>query len=259
MKVGRLAIATGLAAGSLAVWAQSPAPSAPEAGLDSARSTVSKWIATQDLLFREKKEWQEGRELLEARIEAQEKEIAAAEAKLAESERVLAELRHKQGETTSAERRLDDGAKRLGDAATSLEADVRRMHKVLPPAVQEKVDPLYRRIPDDPAATRSSVGERFQNIVGILDEIQKANGEIRLVTEIRALSDGKPSEVKTVYIGLGQAYFLSAGGEAGVGRPTEDGWDWRAAAELAQSVSDVIEILENKGKPRFIELPITLQ
>jgi hypothetical protein len=227
--------------------------------LESARSTVSKWIATQDLIFREKKEWQEGRELLVSRVEALEKEVAAATARLADSESVLTELRKQKSDTANTERRLVAGSDRLAEAVTLLENDVRRLQKTLPLAIQEKVAPLFRRIPDDPATTRISASERFQNVVGILNEIHKANGEISLVTEIRALSDGKPSEVKTVYVGLGQAYFLSARGEAGTGYPTADGWQWTAANELAPRVAEVIEILENKGKPKFVPLPVTVQ
>jgi hypothetical protein len=52
---------------------------------------------------------------------------------------------------------------------------------------------------------------------------------------------------------------LSARGEAGVGRPGEAGWEWTAANHLAQDVADVIEILENKGKPKFVALPVTIQ
>jgi hypothetical protein len=252
-----------LAAGLAAAWlsGQAVAQSTPGSAerLESTRSTVSKWIASQDLIFRETKEWREGKALLEARIDALQAEIDVAEAKLGDAERILAERRARRAETSAAERKLADGSTHLEQAVAVLETDVRRLHGLLPPVVQDKVALLYARIPEDPATATVSVSERFQNVVGILNEMHKANAEISLVTEIRALADGRPSEVKTVYVGLGQAYFLSAGGESGVGRPTAGGWEWRAANELAQSVSEVIEILENKGKPKFVALPVTLQ
>lgn len=229
------------------------------ASLETTRSTVSKWIATQDLIFREAKAWNEDRELLQARVGALEQEIAEAQAKLTESNRVLGEARQDRAENAAAERKLDEAALGLAEQVTALESDVRRLHPVLPPAVQEKVSALYNRIPDDAATTTISVGERFQNVVGVLNEVHKANGEITLVTEIRNLSDGKPSEVQTVYVGLGQAYFLSPRGEAGVGRPVGGAWEWRSANELAPKVAEVIEILQNKGKPKFVELPVTVE
>jgi hypothetical protein len=251
-----LLFARGLALAVLA--ASSPTPSS-ESGLEEARSTVSKWIATQDLIFREKKEWREGKELLEARISALEQEVAAEEAKLAESRRIHGEMRQKHAESAATEGRLRQESDHLLQTVAGLEVEVRRLYKVMPPVVQERVEALYKRMPEDPTTTRVSLGERFQNVVGILNEMHKANGEISLVTELRNLSDGKPSEVQTIYVGLGQAYFLSARGEAGLGRPSAGGWEWRSANELAEGVSEVIEILQNKAKPRFVALPVTIE
>ena len=232
---------------------------APAQSLETTRSTVSKWIATQDLIFREAKAWNEDRELLQARVGALEQEIAEAEAKLAESDRVLGEARHDRAENAAAERKLDDAAENLTEQVTALESDVRRLHPVLPPAVQEKVAALYNRIPDDAATTTISVGERFQNVVGVLNEAHKANGEITLVTEIRNLSDGKPSEVRTVYVGLAQAYYVSPKGEAGIGRPGAAAWEWTPSPASAAQIAEAVEILQNKAKPRFVALPVKVQ
>jgi hypothetical protein len=249
-----------LAAASLPSIGTEPSAAPPaDPTVEDVRSTVAKWIATQDLISKERREWHEGEDLLEAQIEAMEKELAGAEAKLAESRQVLGDLRQKRSDSQAVERGLADSSNRLTEAVTSLEADVRRLHVLLPPAVRDKIAPLYRRLPEDPTAPRVSVGERFQNVIGILNEIQKANGEISLTTEVRTLSDGRPSEVKTVYVGLGQAYFLSARGEAGVGRPGEGGWQWEPADDLAESVAEVIGILESRAQPRFVDLPVTIQ
>jgi hypothetical protein len=60
-------------------------------------------------------------------------------------------------------------------------------------------------------------------------------------------------------LGLGQAYFLSAKGEAGIGRPTATGWQWQAAKDIAPRVLAIIEILQNKSHPAFVPLPVKLQ
>ncbi len=91
-----------------------------------------------------------------------------------------------------------------------------------------------------------------------MNEVNKANGEITLATEVRTLSDGKPSEVKTVYLGLGQAYYLSAKGEAGVGRPSSEGWVWTPDNELASKILQVVEMLEGKAQPKFVPLPVKI-
>ena len=227
-------------------------------GIDGARTTVAKWLSTQQLIFQERKDWQDAKEILVARIAAAEREITALQAKVDESDGKLNELSHSSSLAVSTEAKLADSSRHMATAVTQLETDVVRLCKMLPAGVLEKVTPLRQRIPADPATTRASVAERMQNVLGILNMINEANGQISLVTEVRPLSDGKPSEVKTVYVGLGQAYFLSASGEAGIGRPTPDGWTWTAANDIAPRVAQTIEILENKAKPGFVPLPVTI-
>jgi hypothetical protein len=114
-------------------------------------------------------------------------------------------------------------------------------------------------MPTDPRATNVSLAERYQNVVGISNEVGKFNNDITMVTEVRTLSDGKPAEVRTVYVGLAQAYFVSPKGEAGIGRPSESGWSWTAARDIAPQIEQVVEVLQNKAKPHFVSLPVKVQ
>jgi hypothetical protein len=47
------------------------------------------------------------------------------------------------------------------------------------------LQPLFNRIPVDPANTRVSVAERFQNVLGILNEVNKVNSEMSINFEAR--------------------------------------------------------------------------
>ena len=50
------------------------------------------------------------------------------------------------------------------------------------------------------------------------------------------MSLGRSAEVSSIYIGLGQAYFVSIDGQsAGMGVPTESGWSWTPAWATARS------------------------
>ena len=140
-----------------------------------------------------------------------------------------------------------------------LEGELHRLVPRLPEPLRERIQPLYGRMPSDHAHTQVTIAERFQNVVGILNEINKFNGEITMVSEVRTLANGKPAQVRTVYIGLAQAYFVSVQGEAGIGRPGANGWQWIAAKEIAPQIAEVVEILQNKAKPRFIPLPVQVQ
>jgi len=102
------------------------------------------------------------------------------------------------------------------------------------------------------------VSERT-HVVGILNEANKFDNDISMNAEIRTLSSGVPTEVRVVYVGLGQAYFVSAKGEAGIGRPGADGWHWEIDRSIAPSVAQVVEILQAKSKPKLVPLPVTIQ
>jgi len=232
----------------------------PEADrIDAARDAAGKWVATQKLIYQERKDWQQSKELLLARIELLQKEIGEQEARLAETRRTAAEAEGRKREGVAGRDALVHEAKRLATLLEGYENGVRGLHAILPPPVQEKIAPLYQRIPQDPASTRVSVAERFQNVLGILNEINKANGEVTLATEIRTLADGKPSEVKTIYLGLAQAYYLSSRGEAGVGRPGPSGWDFTPDNRLAGEILHAVEIMEGKAPPEFVGLPVKIQ
>ncbi|MFN7967504.1 MAG: DUF3450 family protein [Acidobacteriota bacterium] len=256
MKSSNVVWAAALCASALLVWAQEPS-STPEE-IEATRGSISKWIGTQTIIGKERKDWQQGKELLRARIELVGKEIEELQAKLAETRGKVAEAAAKRAEVSGQVGRAKDVGNQLAQRVAGLEADVKRFYKVLPPYVQEKVDPLYTRMPEAGREDRVSIAERFQNVLGILNEINKANSEITLVSEIRPLDGGKPSEVQTVYFGLAQAYFLSAKGEAGIGRPTADGWTWQTTT-ASNDIQQMIEILQNKHVPTFVALPVAIQ
>ena len=73
-----------------------------------------------------------------------------------------------------------------------------------------------------------------------------------------SLADGRPAEVKALYIGLGQAYYVSAKGEAGTGRPGASGWEWQPVNEIAARVTDAMQVLQSKATPHFVSLPVKI-
>lgn len=256
MKTRYVLWAAALCASAVLVWAQEPSSSPEE--IEATRGSISKWIGTQSIIGKERKDWQQGKELLKARIELVGKEIEELQAKLSETRGKVAEAAAKRAEVSGQINRAKDVGGQLALRVSGLETEVRRFYKVLPPYVQEKVDPLYNRMPEAGREDKVSIAERFQNVLGILNEINKANSEITLVSEIRPLDGGKPSEVQTVYFGLAQAYFLSAKGEAGIGRPTADGWTWQSTP-ASNDIQQMIEILQNKHVPTFVALPVAIQ
>lgn len=223
------------------------------------RLATDKWIETQQIMFKERNQWQQGKEVLVGRIELVEKEIKDIEEKVAKSTASVDEANKKHTELESENDHLKAVFTQLTTQVSAMEAEIKRFSPMLPEPTREKLKPLFARIPEDPAKTIAAVAERYQNVLGILNEANKANGEILVNYEVHTLGNGRPVEVQAIYIGLAQGYYVSAGGEAGICTPNADGWKWTPENSIAPRLTQTIEILLGKQTAEFVPLPVKIQ
>lgn len=259
--VAGLVLAAGLL-GAASISARQPSDDlAPDAdtSLGQTRLAMGKWIETQQIIARERNEWQQAREVLTGRLDLVRQEIATLNEKIAQAQSNVGQAEQQRHELQAQNAELKATAARLGQAASGLESGVRELYELTPEPVRARLQPLVQRIPEDPSSTRVSVAERFQNVLGILNELNKSNHDISVNYEVRTLSSGKPAEVKVVYVGLAQAYYVSSGGEGGIGRPARGGWDWEPSNAVAADVLQALEILQGKHTPAFVPLPVKIQ
>jgi hypothetical protein len=234
------------------------ADSAP--GIDDTRAALEKYVEVQRAISQEKRDLALSREVLNERIELVEREIGALREKIGEAEKSIAEGDQKRVELVAENDRLAQTAASLADTLGALEQGVRVMLQRLPEPIRERVRPLSQRLPDGSAGTRLSTAERFQNVVGILNEIDKFNRNITVTSEVRTLPDGTSAEVAALYLGIGQAYYAGANGTvAGIGLATEQGWVWRPANDAAPRIEQTIAIMKNEQVASFVPLPIEIQ
>ncbi|MCC6407561.1 MAG: DUF3450 family protein [Planctomycetes bacterium] len=227
--------------------------------LEETRLKLGKWIETQQLVSKERKDWQQGKEVLLGRLELVKQEVATLEDKIREAQTKVEEHHLKHGLALDEVDHLKSIANELGVRVAALEEAARRLLASAPEPVQVRLLPLAQRMPDESTKAKVSIAERYQNVIGILNELNKANNELTVSYEIRNLSDGKPAEVRVIYVGLAQAYYVSAGGEAGIGRPSAEGWHWEPSKTIADDVLVALEILQNKHTPAFVPLPARIQ
>jgi hypothetical protein len=228
--------------------------------LESTRATLARWVETQEIISRERQDWQIAREVLEQRIALIEGEIASLEEKIGGIREGIGEADTKQQSFVAENRSLKQASTMLIDVIGTLEAKTNQLLTSLPDPLRMRVSPLSERLPADPTGTDLTLSERFQNVIGILNEINKFNQEISVTSEVRPLPDGPTAEVKVLYLGLGQAYYVTVSGNAaGIGHPSPEGWSWTAANELADEVTRAIAILQNERVPSFVPLPVTIQ
>lgn len=228
--------------------------------IDQARATLEKWVQTKRLVSQERLEGIRRRETLKDRIELVRREVDSLRAKIVESERTIAEADDRAAGLRAENDVLRQASASLGAMVQELEVRTRELLRRLPPPILERVKPISQRFPEDPASTRLPLSERFLNVVGVLNEVNKFNGAVTVGSEVRQLPDGTSAEVTALYVGIGQGYYVNAAGTiAGVGFGAPDGWTWTPANEAAPRIAAAIAILKNEQVASFVELPLRVQ
>jgi hypothetical protein len=251
---------------SLAVLAAMLIPTfgraADEAGTDTeaTRAALEQWVETQRVISLEKRDFELSKQILTERIELVQREIEELQAKIGEAEKSIGETDAKRGELFEQNDKLKAAADFLGQMLIPLETRTREMVRRLPDPLKERLKPLSQRLPDNSEDTEISLSERFQNVVGILNEVNKANREISVTSESRKLPDGTAAEVTGLYLGVGQGFYVGANGTvAGVGQPIAEGWNWKADNASAPKVTETIAILKNEQVAKYVPLPLEIQ
>jgi FtsZ-binding cell division protein ZapB len=228
--------------------------------VDGVRAALEKWVETRKVISQEQRDWALGKEMLNERIDLVQQEIDSLKEKIADAETSISEADKKRDELVVQNEELKKASSALNGTVLALEENTQKLLKRLPDPIRERVKPLSQRIPENIEETKLSLAERFQNIIGILNEVNKFSREITLTSEVRSLPDGSSAEVTAMYVGIGQAYYASSDGKiAGTGTASADGWVWTADNGIAADISQAIAILKNEQIASFVQLPVEIK
>ena len=234
-------------------------PSTQENGvkIEDTRTALEKWVETKRITSKERRDAALAQEMLKERIELVSREIESLRGKISDAEESIAEADKKREDLLEQNERLKQASSSLEAVLAELESGVKKLLPRVPDPVRERLKPLSQRLPENSEETKLSLSERFQNVVGILNELNKTNREITVTSEVRTLPDGTSAEVTALYLGIAQGYYTGANNTlAGIGTSTEEGWVWTPANEIAGKVADAIAILKNERVASFVQLPI---
>ena len=223
---------------------------------EEARKLIDDWVETRQIISKERSDWKIERDLLNKT-----KKLLNSEVTRLDSE--LADLKASETASDAERSSLAEDKEALKSAATvvsnsigSLENQLKGILPSLPDPLIEKIKPLIRRLPEDPNSTDLSLGQRVQNIVGILSQTDKFNNTITLTSEAREFDSGKVVQVSTLYMGLASAYYVDdSGANAGIGSPTRNGWEWNSLKGSGSKIQQLVEIYEGTGEIQFIDTP----
>jgi len=226
--------------------------------LDATKETLSKWVETRKLISEEKEKWELEREVLGDRIDLVRHERDSLNSKIHETQSLITDADKKREGLVKENDALKNASATLVNRIYTLEQSVINLLPSLPEPVRNRMKPLSQRIPRS-QETDLSLSERYQNVIGIVNELNKGANEITVVSEVKKLDDGTSAEVQTLYIGYACAYSCNNNGDkAFVGSPTPAGWTWEQNDAIAQQVLDSIAVLKNEKVAEFVPLPVSI-
>jgi chromosome segregation ATPase len=229
--------------------------------LGETRTALEQWVDLRKLISEEETNWRIDQELMADTIEVLALEMDLLEQKIIEAEENTTVADERREELAEENEILKAASRAVESRMPKMEETIRQLVLMFPETLNERIEQLVKRMPSAERArsTRVSLGERVQNIVGILQEVEKFNRQISIVTELKALESGEMAQVKTMYIGLGQAFFVDENAKyAGIVRPGPDGWTEEIRNDLATPIRNAVKIYENEKLAEFIPLPVAI-
>ena len=235
-------------------------PARGEDSINKTRNLIEQWVETKQILSEENSNWQLEKSILEDTRVLLAKELTRMNAAIDDLEASATAADADRAALTEEKEKQIAASAVVKANIGALEAKVKTIITTLPEPLVDKIKPLIRRLPNDPDNTKLSLGERVQNVVGILSQADKFNSTITLSNESREISDGKVVQVTTLYWGLAKAYFVdNSGSYAGIGNPGADSWNWIQIDEIGPAVKQLLDIYEGTEEIEFVEIPASLQ
>lgn len=231
-----------------------------QTSLQCTRDTLGEWVETRQLISAEKSDWLAEQAILSETKTLLTHELERLRATLSTLERSSTAAEEERAGLTQARDDLNAATQAVEAEIVSLEVTLKRILPTLPQPLVDKIKPLIRRLPEDPESTQLSMGERVQNVVGILSQTDKFNATLTATSESREIDSGKVVEVRTLYWGLGMAYYVDASGHyAGVGYPGPDGWKWPRIEGAGTAIRRLLDVYEGGEAIQFVEVPTRIQ
>jgi len=223
--------------------------------LQNTRNVLDQWVETNQLISKEQSDWKLEQSILKDTETLLSNELERLNNAIKELEDTATAATEDRAKLTEQKDELEAGSAVVLSQIGALETQMKAIVKTLPEPLVEKLKPLIRRLPDNPEDTKLSMGERVQNIVGILSQTDKFNTTLTITSESREISEGKIVQVTTIYWGLAMAYYVDdSGSYAGIGVPSAEGWDWPEVAGAGPQIKKLIDIYEGL-EPEFVAVP----
>lgn len=224
------------------------------------RTYLEKWVELRTLISQEENEWRADKETITNSIDLIKSEMEGLDNRIEEAKKSQSFAEEQRQKITLENEELREAASAVRDQLAPLEAQILQLAQFFPRVLRTQVELLEQRIPRAGAPTRASAGERLQNIVGILSQVEKFNRTVTIDSDTQTLPNGDNARVDTVYLGLGAAFYVDGKGTyAGVLTPAQGEWKSTPRPELAGRIRSIVDIYRKDELARFVPVPIEIK
>ncbi len=224
-----------------------PAPGAVQ-------ETIEQWVDTRKTISVERSEWQAEKTTLEGLNQIRRKESEQLGEFAAAARERVTELAGKREDFATEEQQLKAWRKALETEIEEFEKRLRPLVSQFPPPLRAEVNEAAIRL--EAIDTTAPLQNRVRDILLVVQAWQDFHNSITLDSELREI-DGQKREVKLLYLGMSQAFFVDTSGRyAGFGVPTAEGWKWSEEKALAPRIQLAIEVHSRSETPQFVRLPV---
>jgi len=235
-----------------AVQAQSP--------LDETVSALEQWVETEKDIASTEAQWEADKAAMEQLIRLYRDEIEMLDEQISSAQNDVSAAELKREELTGRDDALKAMEAKVLDGIIAAEKSMIALEKRLPPPLVEELSPLFNSLPDNPEESSLSIGQRIQPLVAILTQVQKFNGVVTVVDSFREYEAGRTVQTRTVYFGLGAAYYVDNAREhAGYAVITEEGWTWEEEPSLIPVVAEFIDVYSGQKMATYLNLPVEVK
>ena len=222
-------------------------------------SKLKEWIGVEKTYSQEREEWRAKKVWLEEQITLGETELKSLREKSKDIEAIFDDSEKETESLLATQKELELQVQKLEAILSKVEKVILGLRIQFPEPLQKELEIAFLKITNREKPTDGRLSERFQNALAILALVQNFDQKVTIAETLRTTDQGETYLVDTIYFGLGQAYYTGAK-DAGVGVPSDRGWQWKSFPKLKEPIRKTIAIAQGqRGDISFVNLPISLQ
>lgn len=215
---------------------------------------VSRWVELKNIISTEKKDWREARARIEAEYNIFQKEKLILEEEIRSERSNKSALTEEKAGLIIKKEALAKALDRTKPDLIVAERDLKKWRKRIPHPLAIPLEPLFARLN---RSSKLSVSQRLQIILSLYGEIENLQNDILATKEILTTKASREREFDVIYLGLARGFCVSEdNGVAGIGRPTQNGWEWRWDNGLGGSIRQTLDYYNRERSADFIKLPL---